>query len=813
MPWHARTPVVIAVVLAVPMLLRGQGITRENYHDYLPPKPRITTQTAASAALHLYGDRSGSEYRDSLPLDGVDDRRGRHLLRIAERFSPLVRRNNFSVPRSFDAVLGPAQLLHVDRWQAGRRLAVDSVWLGDPQPVRIDGVGGAESSIPGDPDLEGNDLAILKLLREESPFASRPNNVRPSGEVESVLYFDLPGNDRATWREANSDARMGSQSRIYAHAFLVEHDSSGSAPRFHLVMQYWFFYPFNDAANSHEGDWEHINVIITTTRRRAAARSHTVRQTALDSTEVAAILDAEFPVEDSLVIGAVDYYFHHSTTRFDYIALADSSPRGEADARYAWEDVGFVKKIVRERMAVAGGRLATHPLVFVGGDNRGPDELLVLRPRFGGAFKRNSGASYPLPGTWQTVAVLGVTERVSGRATPDVRDDSTLGWYDVIDDEHFKAYRAQDITLIPDWERVYPLLENDATSRRRWAWLVLPLHWGFPAMHSPGAGLIKHVNFGNISPMGPAFNSGWNTIGESSNYSTYDLRVLRTPVSPTTPWAVLRSGWGVLNAPLAAWGLMPGYNVAVIQVMPWVGGGMHILGAPPARTYSPNRLPRRFTTEGQGIFTELGGRDFASILRYRDESQAAAGDPERARPNRRARPGVRFWFNLYFSERFSVENTYSGATSDLSLYVAGTAADGLLLRTASLEMRQLTGGVRYDLIPVAREPAQLYTRVGYGWLWYHADAFRTGGGDLEDRIDHGGYLPPLLPHRRWWPNTWYGGVGVEYFSPRSQWLFGRMGYGTRVEYTELVNRLHLGEGSGTRSVWRGDLAWALIFGW
>ena len=28
------------------------------------------------------------------------------------------------------------------------------------------------------------------------------------------------------------------------------------------VIQYWFFYPFNHWANRHEGDWEHINVVI-----------------------------------------------------------------------------------------------------------------------------------------------------------------------------------------------------------------------------------------------------------------------------------------------------------------------------------------------------------------------------------------------------------------------------------------------------------------------------------------------------------------------------------------------------------------------
>lgn len=29
-----------------------------------------------------------------------------------------------------------------------------------------------------------------------------------------------------------------------------------------VVIQYWFYYPFNHATNRHEGDWEHINVIV-----------------------------------------------------------------------------------------------------------------------------------------------------------------------------------------------------------------------------------------------------------------------------------------------------------------------------------------------------------------------------------------------------------------------------------------------------------------------------------------------------------------------------------------------------------------------
>jgi hypothetical protein len=44
------------------------------------------------------------------------------------------------------------------------------------------------------------------------------------------------------------------KSTTYAHLFWCD-----SLP----VVQYWFFYPFNDWVNNHEGDWEHINVVMT----------------------------------------------------------------------------------------------------------------------------------------------------------------------------------------------------------------------------------------------------------------------------------------------------------------------------------------------------------------------------------------------------------------------------------------------------------------------------------------------------------------------------------------------------------------------
>src|SRR3954454_70294 len=115
---------------ATPLSGAAQGITRDNYHDLLPPLPRIVGQTRASAALHLFGDASSPGYRDEAPVDGMDDAVARRLTQLATRFAPVMRRNNESVPRDPFAVLGEPTLL-VDDWLNGRRVGSQRIALGD----------------------------------------------------------------------------------------------------------------------------------------------------------------------------------------------------------------------------------------------------------------------------------------------------------------------------------------------------------------------------------------------------------------------------------------------------------------------------------------------------------------------------------------------------------------------------------------------------------------------------------------------------------------------------------------------------------
>ena len=103
---------------------------------------------------------------------------------------------------------------------------------------------------------------------------------------------------------------------IYAHFF--KEDGK-------IIIQYWFFYPFNDGFNNHEGDWEHINVHLSS-----------------QNPALASIIE-------------IDYYFHHKVKT--------------VSTGYYIED-------------------STHPIVYVGGSCAGitPPESCRPSNNTGGSY-------------------------------------------------------------------------------------------------------------------------------------------------------------------------------------------------------------------------------------------------------------------------------------------------------------------------------------------------------------------------------------------------------------------------------------------
>ncbi|HEY6113619.1 MAG TPA: hypothetical protein VIV37_05915, partial [Gaiellaceae bacterium] len=124
-----------------------------------------------------------------------------------------------------------------------------------------------EPFVPTDIDL---------LLGEETVALRGPWNVTDLVEIgpsaddlvrRFEYHLDFPGNALDPGCDYNRWAqRLTKNSKPVTYAHVVgEAEFPGK-----LALQYWFFYPFNDFNNTHEGDWEMIQLVFDASDARAA---------------------------------------------------------------------------------------------------------------------------------------------------------------------------------------------------------------------------------------------------------------------------------------------------------------------------------------------------------------------------------------------------------------------------------------------------------------------------------------------------------------------------------------------------------------
>ncbi len=210
---------------------------------------------------------------------------------------------------------------------------------------------------------DGGDLHARTIGRGGRTLDDRV--VRPAAELSHAAWGDLPTKDRdghtvqywvdgpgddapspsghTSWRDrwralAGEDpATSAFPPTTYAHAYWIDR------PRGRLAIQYWFYFPFNEWINHHEGDWEHVEVILD---------GH------------ACALEDPTVVDRFHVVG-YEFYFH--------------------GWRYQPSNVLRVQRVWPDGHA-AGAPNDDHVMVFTGG-----------RGRFLWWGGSQSGGSYPLP--------------------------------------------------------------------------------------------------------------------------------------------------------------------------------------------------------------------------------------------------------------------------------------------------------------------------------------------------------------------------------------------------------------------------------
>ncbi len=195
-----------------------------------------------------------------------------------------------------------------------------------------------------------------------------------------------------------------------------------------VVIQYWFFYPFNDWGNWHEGDWEHINVLIDD-----------VEPSAADMIEV-------------------NYYFHK-----------------------------HYRQLIGEQIPKVDG---THPVVYIGGRYAWPKDNendtiqtnnsrtnyngnLVINSHPVFSWKAASGGSYWSYGHYGEAGPWGADEEIDYNET-----SREYEWYDIkgILWELDKSVKGAGVPDINNYDAY---------------WNDFPGYWGRPAESLWGTGWLK----------------------------------------------------------------------------------------------------------------------------------------------------------------------------------------------------------------------------------------------------------------------------------------------------------------------------------
>lgn len=768
---HRVSTLALLVGLLGPSTTRAQEIPAEEYLRFVPLEvPRIIGATSASEALHVYGDRGAADYADENPVDGIDDRRHDVLQELAVRFAPFLVQNSEMIPMDLKRVWGAPNPLQVHAWNTTtnslmRRESID--WM--------------TSSVPpcGASPSSSDDCRLLELLREYDPrdpgYATTQTGRRdPLENRFDVLWVDMPGNSPTGWKSywrSDLSRTLKPQWRdlmtSYVHPFLEEVRGPEGPLGVQLVLQYWFFYPYNDGGNDHEGDWEHIHVVV--------APKRLVEEPAVSDDDMRRLLRGDWLAaagENELVIKRVEYYFHSKVASLDFgrpnAYLPEEQWRRQSKALgVELNGEEYFRRFIRQ-MAwrdAAETEINTHPVGYIGADNKGLDQ--ILSPP--GGTNRDSHGTYPMPGLFKDIGPAGASETIANFFDHRAYFAGELNAVDRLDvftrGGVIFLGEAEKIQLVPDYERVIDLVFADYDARQQWSWLVLPVRFGYPAVVSPFSGVVANAETGNLSIAGPAFNSGWNRSGATGQYQAYIPQVLPR-LFPTALQDAFVNDWGYFNAavPLT---FLPPFDIA------WriVAAPVRSLFQELEPTFYPREtIPLRFVGLEGGVSHNQSPNDYQELFsnpaqidgiiggivdhlaeQGADSTTVLTSSSERTEPV--SAPLLRV--QLFIGDRISTTNSLVHFRSDLENRLQFNNIDDLTLN-GELNWWEYTGSLRYSLLTGALRP---YLKGGYGLSWYRLEDVAIGGELLDAPnspwIRKPGFIKNVLP------NTWHVGGGLE----------------------------------------------------
>ena len=146
------------------------------------------------------------------------------------------------------------------------------------------------------------------------------------------------------------------------------------------IIQYWFYYPFNDWGNNHEGDWEHINVVLSSSD----------------------------PYNSGIVKALYYFHEHYGERSRDQIEIWDEQhPVVYVGGTYFWLPKGNNRNVPLNKYGVNSGDRSI-------GDRDRLSDSFNNTPEGEDGYGNCSGGSYWAPGTYENAGHAGADERVDG---------------------------------------------------------------------------------------------------------------------------------------------------------------------------------------------------------------------------------------------------------------------------------------------------------------------------------------------------------------------------------------------------------------
>jgi hypothetical protein len=414
----------------------------------------------------------------------------------------------------------------------------------------------------------------------------------------------------------------------------------------------------------------------------------------------------------------------------------------------------------------------THPVGYIGADNKGLDQLLSPP----GGTNRDSHGTYPGPGLWKDIGPAGATEQIASHFDHQeffAGDEKTTARLNRFDRGGVVFLGdAAHVEIVPDYERVIDLVMDDVAVRQEWSWLVLPLRWGYPAVQSPFAGVVANAETGNLSIVGPAFNTGWNRSGQNVQYKNYVPHVLPS-LFPTDLQDAFSNDWGYFNATLPVISFLPPFDILWRLVAAPVRAAT---GSLDYMLYPGETIPFRFVGLNAGVtiqnlpddyldllyneeqFPEIiGGLLGHLVVQGADSTTVATGDVGEIETV----VAPLFQLELYIG-KFVSTNALIHYRAALNNTTTFNNIDDFQI-AADLNWWEYAGSLRYSFLTGAIQP---YAKGGYGLSWYRLENVTTVGVPIPTPESDWVRQPSVFPFENLLPNTWHIGAGLELIAVR-----------------------------------------------